>query len=148
MYLYENGSAARKLDDYWYEEPAERESTKKVRKQRGTTRTLSRAYGLFLVFMAGLLLTGCIMYLNVRNDITNQQKEIARLESELSNLTMKNNEELDRIEGAVDMEKIKKIAMEELGMTYPASDQVIGIESGAGDYVRQYKEIPEDEKKE
>ena len=41
---------------------------------------------------------------------------------------------------------IKKIAMEELNMTYPASDQVIGIESGAGDYVRQYKEIPEDEK--
>ena len=146
MYYYEDGSTVRKLDDYWYDEPEKREAAKNIKKQRRVVHSLSRTYGLFLVFMAGVLLAGCIMYLNVRNDITNQQKEIAGLESELSTLSMKNDEELDRIEGAVDMEKIKRIAMEELNMTYPASDQVIGIESGAGDYVRQYKEIPEDEK--
>ena len=146
MYRYEDGNTVRKLDDYWYEEPEKKSASKKTKRQRRTVHSLSRTYGLFLVFMAGVLLAGCIMYLDVRNDITNQLKEIAGLESELSTLTMKNDEELDRIEGAVDMERIKKIAMEELNMTYPASDQVIGIESGAGDYVRQYKEIPEDEK--
>ncbi len=147
MYRYEYSSTARKLDSYYYNEPVEKESTKKMKRGRDVSHTLSRAYGLFLVFMAGVLLAGCIMYLDIRNDITNQQKEIAGLEREYSSLKLKNDEEFDRIEGAVDMEKIKKIAMDELGMKYPDSGQVIGIESGAGDYVRQYKEIPEDEKR-
>ncbi len=146
MYHYQQGNTARKLDRYYYEEPEEKESTKKIRRGRGVT-TVSRAYGFFMLLMAGVLLAGCIIYLDIRNDITNQQKEIAGLEREYSALKMKNDEELDRIEGAVDMEKIKKIAMDELGMKYPDSGQVIGIESGAGDYVRQYQEIPEDEKR-
>ena len=156
MRYYEDGNTVRKIDTYYEEgyydryaeDFEERESTKKVRRaglQKGGQ--LSRAYGFFLVAMAGLLLFGCIIYLNLRNEITAQQKEIIGLESEYSALKIKNDEELDRIEGNVDMEKIKRIAMDELGMTYPDSGQVVDIESNAGDYVRQYNDIPGDERK-
>ncbi|MBO6111736.1 MAG: hypothetical protein J6P45_01645 [Lachnospiraceae bacterium] len=147
MYYYEEGNTVRKRrEDYRYYEPVVRKQNTPVKR---TTRaqSVSRAYGFFLVLMAGVLLAGCIVYLNIRNDITAQQKEINGLESELSALRLKNDEEYDRIEGNVDMEAIKRIAMDELNMTYPNSDQVIDIAGGAGDYVRQYKDIPEDEEK-
>ena len=58
-------------------------------------------------------------------------------------MKLANDEEYDRIMGSVDMEEIKKIAMNELHMKYPDSGQVSNmIESTDSDYVRQYKEIP------
>ncbi len=148
---YEAGNTAKKIrysyTDYEYEFEEDTRSVKSADKRQLRAQGLSRTYGFFLVFMAMVLLVGCIIYLDLRNDITAQQKTITGMESELSALRLKNDEELDRIEGAVDMEKIKKIAMEELGMTYPDSGQVVDIEGGAGDYVRQYKDIPEKKEK-
>lgn len=45
----------------------------------------------------------------------------------------------------VDLEEIRRIATEELGMTYAAKDQVVLYESEESDYVRQYEEIPDEE---
>ena len=142
---YDDGNTVRKqkqvYDDYKFQEETPRARPRDVRELR--SQGLSVAYGFFLVTMAMVLLVGCIIYLNLRNDITAQQKTIAGMEKELGALRQKNDEELDRIEGSIDMEKIKQIAMDELGMTYPDSGQVVDIEGGAGDYVRQYQDIPE-----
>lgn len=142
---YDDGNTVRKkkhiYDDYEFQEEIPKAKPRDVRALRA--QGLSMAYGFFLVVMAMVLLVGCIMYLNLRNDITAQQKTIAGMEKELGTLRQKNDEELDRIEGAIDMEEIKRIAMDELGMTYPQSGQVVDIEEGAGDYVRQYQDIPE-----
>ena len=70
-----------------------------------------------MIAMLFVLVTGCLYYLNLRTELTQQQKEITELESELSLLKLKNAEEYDRIMGAVDMEQVKRIAMEDLGMT-------------------------------
>ncbi len=146
---YNDGSTAKKPKYHYdeYEAEEERYEKKLNDKRQARIQLASRAYGFFLVFMAMVLLVVCIIYLDLRNDITAQQKTITGMESELSTLRQKNDEELDRIEGAVDMEKIKKIAMDELNMTYPESGQVVDIEGGAGDYVRQYKDIPEKKEK-
>ncbi|MCR5650420.1 MAG: hypothetical protein K6F86_04500 [Lachnospiraceae bacterium] len=142
---YDDGNTVRKkkhiYDDYEFQEEIPKAKPRDVRALKA--QGLSMAYGFFLVVMAMVLLVGCIMYLNLRNDITAQQKTIAGMEKELGTLRQKNDEELDRIEGAIDMEEIKRIAMDELGMTYPQSGQVVDIEEGAGDYVRQYQDIPE-----
>ena len=142
---YDDGNTVRKqkqvYDDYKFQEETPRTRPRDVRELK--SQGLSVAYGFFLVTMAMVLLVGCIIYLNLRNDITAQQKTIAGMEKELGALRQKNDEELDRIEGSIDMEKIKQIAMDELGMTYPDSGQVVDIEGGAGDYVRQYQDIPE-----
>ncbi|MBO4374533.1 MAG: hypothetical protein J5829_05460 [Lachnospiraceae bacterium] len=146
---YDDGNTVRKqkhrYDDYEFkpERPKARPRDVRALKAQG----LSVAYGFFLVTMAMVLLVGCIIYLNLRNDITAQQKTIVGMEKELGALRQKNDEELDRIEGAIDMEKIKQTAMDELGMTYPESGQVVDIEGGAGDYVRQYQDIPEEVRK-
>lgn len=142
---YDDGNTVRKkkhvYDDYEFQPAPVRAKPRDVRALKA--QGVSVAYGFFLVFMAMVLLVGCIFYLNLRNEITAQQKTITGMERELGNLRQKNDEELDRIEGAVDMEEIKQIAMDELGMTYPESGQVVDIEGGTGDYVRQYQDIPE-----
>lgn len=99
-------------------------------------------YVAFLVLMAGILFVGCTMYINLRNDITARQKSVESLQSKVSSLKLENDEEYDRIMGNVDMEEIKRIAMNELHMKYPDSGQVEITESTDSDYVRQYKEIP------
>lgn len=142
---YDDGNTVRKqkhsYDEYVFQEEKPRTRPRDVRELKA--QGLSVAYGFFLVTMATVLLVGCIVYLNLRNDITAQQKTIAGMEKELGALRQKNDEELDRIEGSIDMERIKQIAMDELGMTYPDSGQVVDIEGGTGDYVRQYQDIPE-----
>ena len=86
----------------------------------------------------------CIWYVQVRSEITASQKEVSRLEKELSQLRQSNDEEYERILGAVDLEAIKKIAMRDMHMSYPREEQVIGISNESDDYVRQYGDIPEE----
>ena len=45
----------------------------------------------------------------------------------------------------VDLEKIRDIAINELGMVYAQEDQVVLYDSEGSDYVRQYADIPEEE---
>ena len=92
--------------------------------------------------MAGILFLGCTAYINLRNEITEKQKKTEQLQSKVAALKLENDEEYDRIMGNVDMEEIKKIAMNELHMKYPDSGQVEIMASNDTDYVRQYKEIP------
>lgn len=84
----------------------------------------------------------CIYYLNVRAEMTKQLKQISALEAELTDLESDNNETYNRISNATDLDEIKRIAMEELGMVYASEEQVVLYEEEDGDYVRQYKDIP------
>ena len=124
-----------------------KQETELVEQPKTHPHTLSLGFVLFLMLMLAVLMAGCIYYLGLRNDLTEHQSRITELESELSSLRTKNDEEYDRIMGSVDMEEVKRIAMDDLGMTYPGADQVVGISGTGGDYVRQYKDIPRDGRK-
>ena len=58
-------------------------------------------------------------------------------------MRLSNDEQLARIESAVDIEKVKQIAIEELGMTYAKEGQVVTISGEGSDYVRQLADLPE-----
>lgn len=81
-------------------------------------------------------------YLSFQSEIFGKQREITKLESQLNDLRIENEEEYARIMGSVDLEEIKKVAMDELGMTYPAKSQMISVADNDSDYVRQYGEFP------
>lgn len=85
-----------------------------------------------------------ISYLQTQAQLTVSMKRVASMESELNNLRMSNNEELNRIEASVNLEEIKRIAVEELGMTYAKTGQVVTISDEGSDYVRQLKGLPND----
>ena len=66
------------------------------------------------------------------------------LESQLSALKMENDAAYDAAVSSVVLEKVKDIAIHELGMVYADKGQIITYNSQDGDYVRQYDEVPKE----
>ena len=100
-----------------------------------------------LIFMvAALSAAGLILYVYIylQSEITSTIKNISYMEQELNELTLENNEAYNRISGNIDLEEIKRIAIQEYGMRYVQQGQIVTYTDGGGnDYVRQMKEISE-----
>ena len=88
----------------------------------------------------------CAGYLQIQADNTARVKNIAVLEEQLSELKTENDDEYNRVTTSVDLEEIRDIAINELGMVYANADQVILYDGEGSDYVKQYAEIPEENK--
>ena len=102
----------------------------------------SRRYVMFLTM--GVLIFGLFagIYITIQSDITARMKTISKLESQISDLKAENDEAYKRISTAVDLEAIKDTAINELGMFYATSDQIIYYTVDNDDYMNQYIEIP------
>ena len=94
--------------------------------------------GTALLFVAVLLCN----YIQLQSEVTNKVKEISKLEVEYNRLKLANDEELARINSSVDLEKIKAIAIGELGMTYAGEGQIVTIADNDQDYVHQVADLP------
>ncbi len=114
-----------------------------ARKNREKAYHMSAGYVIFLsvaLVAAGLILTG---YIKLQCDITNSIKNIAKLESTLNVMTMDNDEVYNRILASINLEEIRQIATQELGMQYASEGQIVKITGEDSDYVRQYMDLPE-----
>ena len=109
---------------------------------------MSLGYLLFLT-MAMVLMVGTLAwYISLQAQIKNSVKNIATLESQLNNLKQDNDEAYNRANGNVDLDEVKRIAIQEYGMTYASEGQIVRYTDGGGnDYVRQVAPIPEASKK-
>lgn len=126
------------------ERPQKRVSNS-VRKNRERAKHMSAGYVLFLC--AALVSAGIILvyYIGLQSDITNSVKHIAALERQLNGLKVANEENYSRISSSVDLEEIRRIAIQELGMQYAKEGQIITFASENSDYVKQMAEIPKKE---
>lgn len=114
-----------------------------IKKKREKATFMNAPYVAFLGISLIAMVACSGYFLKLQSDVTAKTKSLARLESEVAAMTLSNDEEYARIMGAVDLEKIKQIAMEDLGMTYPDESQVVNFEDSDSDYVRQYGSIPQ-----
>jgi hypothetical protein len=141
---YIQGNAVKKLDVVTaIEEKEVKKLSPKVRQNREKAVHMSFGYVLFLstaLLVAGFIL---ISYIKLQAEITSSIKSIAILESQLNDLQMSNDEEYSRITSSIDLDEVKRVAIEELGMQYPTEDQVIVYNSEESDYVRQVSDISE-----
>ena len=90
--------------------------------------------------VAGIILT---WYLILQSDITNSIKRIASLESQLNEMKRENDENYNRITSNIDLEEVKRVAIQELGMRYAEEGQIITFNGEGSDYIRQTGDIPE-----
>lgn len=109
-----------------------------IKRHQEAKRGLNATYVLFLAIMMCVAGYVCMNYLELTSSITNDLSKIASLETEYNSLKAENDDFENRINGAVDLEAIKKKAMNDLGMQYANDDQIIMYESDDTDYVRQY----------
>lgn len=103
-------------------------------------------YTIFLAAAACMVLWSGVNYLQLQAELTGKIKNIASLEMQLENLRKENDDNYTRIMTSVDLDYIKEVAINELGMVYADEDQVILYDGGTRDYVRQNEEIPKEEK--
>lgn len=113
-----------------------------TRKNREKAEHMSAGYVLFLSI--ALIATGWILinYIKLQSDITNSIQQISSLESELNDLKLANDEEYNRITSSIDLEEVRRIAIQELGMTYAKEGQIVKFTSENNDYVKQISSIP------
>lgn len=141
---YVQGNTARKLDvQRQMEQPPRRKINNVTRKNREKAFYMNLPYLLFLA--SALVIMGVVLvgYIQLQADITNSVKNISRLESELNDLKLENDEAYSRITSSVDLEEIRKIAIGELGMRYAEEGQVINYSVDGSDYVKQFADIPD-----
>lgn len=141
---YIQGNTARKLDiQRQMEEPPRKKLSNSTRKNREKAFYMNFPYVLFLVtalFVMGVVLVG---YIQLQAEITNSVKNISKLESQLNDLKLENDEAYSRITSSVDLEEIRRIAIGELGMHYAEEGQVITYSVDGSDYVKQFTDIPD-----
>lgn len=147
---YIEGNTARKLNvaPQRVERPERREQkehkvNERVRKNASRAMAFDMKYTMALVVATVFLFVSCVSMLSLQADITEQRRQIATLESNLNELTDTNDETSKRLESSVDLTKVYDVATKELGMVYPKTGQVISYEASNPDYVKQYKDVPE-----
>ena len=142
--IYIDGNTARKLQSI----PVNRNRMQNDQIRRQQVKRQHRVAPMnlgYIFFMMLATLVVCVVligYVELQADITNRINHISKLESQLNDLKLANDVEYTKIMSSVDLEEIKRIAIEELGMKYAKDGQVITYSGEGNDYVRQYKEIP------
>ena len=140
---YVEGSTVRRLDTVRELQQPVRRENQTVRRNQEKSRYMNLPYVLFLT--VAMVITGVMLigYLQTQSSLTVSIKRVAALESQLNDMRLSNDEQLERINTALDMEEIKRIAIEELGMAYAKEGQVVMVSGEGSDYVRQLGAIPD-----
>ncbi len=140
---YEDGSAARRLEELPSEGSQKQPQHRKGRRPKTVrAKTVSRGYVVFLAVVCLAVSALCVMYLRQKATITKQYELIAEKESEFNRLKNDNDARYNQVMGSVSLEDVKKAAENRLGMHYAGEDQIMYYDLTDGSYVRQYKDVP------
>lgn len=160
--VYVEGSAARRLAEapareYYPARPPQRKRPQEqvrsprlnrqvsyeAQKNRAKAMSMSGGFVVFLAVVSVAILFFCINYIQLKSQITSSMKNVAALESELSQLKEDNDAYYSQVTSNVDLSRIKKIALSRLDMKYPSDDQIMTYTTAASSYVRQYQDVPD-----
>ena len=139
------GNTARKVQTLEYPS-RERQPERRERRhaEKSNVQYVNVLYMIFLAAASCMVLWSCVNYLQLQAETTSRVKHIASLETELEDLRKENDDNYTRIMTSVDLDHIREVAINELGMVYAEPNQVILYDGGTDDYVRQKGSIPSD----
>lgn len=118
-------------------------ASRQVVKNRNRAMSISPAYALFLTAAAICAVFVCVIYLNMQAGVISRSENVTMLQEELADLTEANTTRYNAAANSVNMETVRDRAMNEMGMVYASQGTVIEYDRPAGDYVKQYSDIPE-----
>lgn len=152
-YGYVDGNTVRKPQNYT--RPVPQRQIQPEREQRTSTSTRTRrnraralqmnlGYVTFLTAASVATLFVCVNYLKLQAQNTTYRNAVATAESQLSELKQENDTAYENALTSVDLQVIRDIAINKLGMVYADEGQIRTYESQNSDYVRQYEDVPEE----
>ena len=124
--------------------PKTRQKAVARRRARARAFQMNKGYVTFLSIVAVACLFICVNSLKLQAQVTESRKQISRMESSYSDLKLSNDAAYSKAVSSVDLDKIRDIAINELGMVYANQDQIVTYEKQDKDYVRQYEEVPKE----
>jgi len=151
---YVNGSTVRQLEA----QPVRREridrtkiqeEQKKKRRRNAARRNreralhMSRGYVAFLSLCVAVVAFAAVALVQTQSQVTQRMEHIAALESQITDLKADNDARYKEIITSVDLDYIKDVAINELGMQYAAEDQIIYYSVENDNFMDQYSDIPE-----
>lgn len=152
---YVSGSTVRKLGT----EPARREHGRnpqdfeeiRRRKNRRNAARRNREKAMSMGHTQLLFLSVCVLisavfaglYIQLQSKLAHNMREIASLESRVTDLRADNDAKYKSMTTSIDLESIKEIAINELGMKYATGDQIVYYSVDKNNFMDQYQDIPE-----
>ncbi len=116
---------------------------RKVHETHESALIMNYRYVLFLTVAAIAVVAICIHYLKLQAVSTKLQKKTVALQTQLKDLEIENDIVYNEIISGIDLEHVKEVATEKLGMEYPSQNQIVSYEAVSCDYAKQFEEIPE-----
>ena len=117
--------------------------SRQVQKNRNRALHMNAAYVIFLAVAATVVLLLCVNYVRLQSELTRRSKHVTALQEELADLKEENTTKYNAVVDSVNLDEIRERAINQLGMTYAAADQIVEYDNPASDYVKQYENIPE-----
>ncbi len=144
MASYVYGNTARRVQPA-HTQPArqEKQVSQRVQKNRSKAMHMSKGYVVFLAVAAVVALFACVQYLQLQSEVSNRSKNITHLQQELADVKEANTTRYNAIANSMNLEEIREMAMNEYGMVYATSEQIITYENPASNQMTQYAKIPE-----
>lgn len=151
---YVNGSTVRQMGaqpvrrERINREKIEEERRKKnrrnaARRNRERALYMSKGQVVFLSFCVLVVGYAAVSMVQIQSQITQRMKHIAVLESQLTDLKADNDARYKEIATSVDLNEIKDVAMNELGMHYATEEQIVYFTVENNNYMDQFSDIPE-----
>lgn len=104
---------------------------------------MNPGYVVFLSAAVILTVAVCVLLLKLQAEIHHSMGQIATLESQVLELKTDNDAALNKIQRSVDLEHVRDVAINQMGMKYPTQEQIIYFQVDADDYMNQYQDIPQ-----
>ncbi len=157
-YRYIEGNAVRQLEpapsrgrerDRNREREDKRRQEIQRRNKKNARRNQEKALRMDFGYVAFLTIAACVTafvsatYIQMQSSVTSRMENIGTLQTQVSDLKADNDSMEKRISTAVDLETVKDMATNQLGMVYASAEQIIYYTVDDDDYMNQYGEIPE-----
>ncbi len=151
---YVNGSAVRQLEAQpvrreridrrkVQEEQQKKRRRSAARRNRERALYMSRSYVTFLTLCVGIIAFAAVVMVQMQSEVTQRMEHIAALESQITDLKADNDARYKEIVTSVDLDYIKDVAINQLGMKYATKDQIIYYSVENNNFMDQYSDIPQ-----
>lgn len=114
-----------------------------ARRNRERVLRMNKGYVVFLSLCVLLSAFAAVSLIQIQSQMSQRMKNVANLESQIANLRADNDAKYKELTTSVDLEYVKDVAMNQLGMTYATEEQVIYYSIDNENYMDQYSNIPE-----
>ena len=157
-YYYNEGNAVRKEVQPSYVRPARVLPTREQRelekrqdalirqkitdRRRAATLRKNRILAAYMIIAVVLTCVLFVGYVGLQTKVSTRMNHIAQLENELSSVNASNKAAESRIATTTNLSEIKDKAINELGMVYATSNQIVYYSVDGSDYMSQYQDIP------